>query len=102
MINAILTGLLTFLQNVIDVLLTPIDLIFANLFPDLTKYIGIFNNFLTKYIPPTLSWANNLLPPLTRELFGIYLLIMIGLGTAVLSVHAYTFIYRIIQKIKLW
>lgn len=102
MINAILTGILTFLQNVINLLLTPIDLIFVNLFPSVSKYILIFENFLNDYIPTTLSWANNLLPPITQELLGIYLIIMIGMGTAVLSVHAYTFIYRIIQKIKLW
>lgn len=102
MINAILTGILTLLQRIINLLLTPIDLIFVNLFPNLSRYIDIFGNFLNDYIPSTLAWANNLLPPITQELIGIYLFIMIGMGTAVLSVHAYTFIYRIIQKIKLW
>lgn len=102
MINAILTGIFTFLQNVINILLTPIDLIFTTLFPNVSKYISIFENFLQNYIPSTLAWANNLLPPITQELLGIYLTIMIGLATAVLSVHAYTFIYRLIQKIKLW
>lgn len=102
MINAIISGFMTFLQSTINLLLAPIDILCSNLMPNLSKYINMFNNFLDGYIPNTLAWVNNLLPPITQELLGIYLTLMIGLASTILAVHTYVFIYHIIQKIKLW
>ena len=44
MIKAIINGILNILMKVIDIVLTPINLLFDNLFPDVGNMISTFNN----------------------------------------------------------
>lgn len=102
MLNAILTGLLSFLQQIISLILSPIDALITNILPDLSVYIGSFNQVLTQYVGPVVGWVANMLPPITSNLVIAYVSFVILLGTAIITVHGITLIYSIIQKIKMW
>ena len=102
MIQAILNGIFTLVNSSISLVLTPIDALFSNLFPDLSYYVGIVDNFLFTTLPPYVNWFINLFPPIFKSLFGLYLTFLLSLGAVIISVHTYVYVYRLIQKIKWW
>ncbi len=102
MIQAILNGVFSLVNSAISMVLTPIDSLFSHLFPDISNYISIVNNFFTSTLPPYVNWFVNLFPPTFKSLFGLYLTFLLSLGVVIISVHTYVYVYRLIQKIKWW
>lgn len=102
MFKTIMDGLMVLIQGLISLLLAPIDAILIALFPDITSFIDVYELVIQTYIAPTVSYVYAILPPLTRSLVLVYCTFMIALGTAIITYHAFTYIYRLIQKIKFW
>lgn len=102
MINAIFSGLFKVLNYLIDLILTPLNLLVSNIFPDFSQMIGSFTTAVDTYIGPTLSYFFSMLPDVTRYLLFIYLSLMIGYYTISVSAFAITKIWTLIQKIKVW
>lgn len=72
MINALLSGILTFIYNVGNVFTAPINAIISTAFPDLSNFLGTITNVLNM-ISGVLAWFINLIPPVTRALILLIL-----------------------------
>ena len=72
MINAILSGLLTFIYNVGNVFTAPVNAIISTAFPDLSNFLSVITNVLNM-ISSVIAWFLNLIPPITRALILLIL-----------------------------
>lgn len=105
MINAIFNGLLTFMANLVGILLTPIDLIITNAFPDLASGISDFSSDIgniISMISSIFSYFFNILPFKTQNMLLLYITLLIGFYTITISIHAVLKIIKIIKAIKIW
>ena len=102
MIKSIINGLLNVLMKVIDIVLTPINLLFDNLFPSASDLISTFSTFVTTYIGGTLSYFFSLLPPIFRGLLITFFTFVIAYYGIYYTYVTIKKIFDIIQKIKLW
>lgn len=102
MIKAIINGILNLCMKVIDIVLTPINLLFDNLFPDVGNMISTFSTFVNKYVGGTLSYFFSLLPPIFRGLLITFLTFVIAYYGVYYTYIGIKKIFDIIQKIKLW
>ena len=50
MVKALLNGFLKMLISVVNLILTPINALFENLFPSMTNAISQFNTFVNTYV----------------------------------------------------
>lgn len=103
MIRAIINGILSLVQGLINIILIPVNLLIEPLFPDsITNAISNFNTFLTTYVGGAIGWFSNLFPPIFKSLVGIALTFMIGYYAFVWTYTAIVKIWNVIQKIKFW
>lgn len=102
MIKAIINGILNILMKVIDIVLTPLNLLFDNLFPNVGSMISTFNTFVTTYIGGTLSYFFSILPPIFRGLLVTFLTFVIAYYGVYYTYLAIKKIFDVIQKVKLW
>lgn len=102
MIKAIINGLLKLIMSILNVFLLPINLLFENLFPDMTNALGTFNTFINTYVGGTLSYFFSILPPIFRGLLVIWFTFLISYYTIYYTYHGLIKIWGIIQKIKFW
>lgn len=85
MINAILSGVLTFLTQIIHILLTPINLAIQTLVPDLENAFALINQFwalITTYTDFVISYTG-----FTANVVSIIILLIIANISIPLSVH---------------
>lgn len=102
MIKALLNGILSMLTKVVDIVLTPINLLVANIFPNSGYIINQFDNFVNTYLGSSLAWFFQLLPRLFRNMLAIYLTFVITYYGIYYSYVAIKKIFEVIQKVKLW
>lgn len=102
MAKIIFKVLLKFIKSVVNIIMTPINLLIVNLFPDLSSLVSNFNQIVGTYVGNGLSWFAHLLPPMTKNLIILYLGILISYYTITISVHAVIKVIHIIKKIKIW
>lgn len=102
MIKAIINGILNILMKVIDIVLTPLNLLFDNLFPNVGSMINTFNSFVSTYIGGGLSYFFSMLPPIFRGLLVLFLTFVIAYYGVYYTYIGIKKIFDIIQKIKLW
>lgn len=102
MINAILKGLLKIITTLLDTLLYPINVLFANVFPDMTSAIQTFTQFINSYVGNNLTWFFNLFPPIFRSLLVLWFTFLISYYTIRFTYITAIKIFNIIQKIKFW
>lgn len=102
MIKAIINGILKLLVKVIDILLTPLNLLFENLFPDVSDMISTFSTFVNRYIGGGLRYFFNLFPPIFRGLVVTFITFIIAYYGVYYTYIGIKKIFDIIQKVKLW
>lgn len=102
MAKAIFKVLLKFIKSVVGIVLAPINLAVANLFPNLSNMINTFNTAVSRYVGSGLSWFAHLLPPGVKQLVGVYLLFLIAYYGVVITVHGIIKVINIIKAIKIW
>lgn len=102
MIKALINGILNLLLKVADIILTPLNLLFENLFPNVSNMISTFSTFVNTYIGGALSYFFNLLPPIFRGLLITFLTFVIAYYGVYYTYVAIKKIFEVIQKIKLW
>ena len=102
MIKALLNGILKLAMKLVNIILTPINLLIANLFPNMATAIATFNSFVNTYIGNSLSWFFSLLPPIFRGLLVTWFTFVIAYYGFIYTYKAIIKIYQIIQKIKVW
>lgn len=102
MIKAIINGILNLLMKIIDIVLTPLNLLFENVFPDVSNMISTFSTFVNTYIGGALSYFFNLFPPIFRTLLITFFTFVIAYYGIYYTYLAIKKLFDIIQKIKLW
>lgn len=102
MIKALLNGILGLAKKLIVIVLTPINLLIANLFPDMASAITTFNNFVNQYIGGSLSYFFSLLPPTFKTLLVLWFTFVIAYYGFIYTYKGIIKIYEVIQKIKVW
>lgn len=102
MAKAIFKVLFKVITAVLNVILSPINLLVANLFPSFSTMISNFNSLVSTYVGSGLAWFSNIIPPMTLSLIVLYLTILISFYTISFTVHGIVKIFHIIQKIKFW
>ena len=102
MIKALLNGILGLAKKLITIVLTPINLLVANLFPNMANAITTFNTFINTYIGGSLSYFFSLLPPTFRSLLVLWFTFVIGYYGFIYTYKGIIKIYEVIQKIKVW
>lgn len=102
MIKAILNGILKMIAKVLDIFLTPINLLIENLFPDMSNAISTFVTFISTYLGNGLSYFFGLLPPLFRNTLIIWITFVIGYYGVYYTYVGILKIWNVIQKLKFW
>lgn len=102
MIKAILNGILNALTGVVSFLLTPLNLLVANLFPDMSSTIATFNNFVDTYFGNNLTYFFSMFPPIFKSLLVLFITFSIGYYTVHFTYTALVKIFNVIQKVKFW
>ena len=102
MIKALLNGILGLAKKLIVLVLTPINALVVNLFPNMANAITTFNTFVNTYIGGTLSYFFSLFPPTFRGLLVIWFTFVIAYYGFIYTYKGIIKIYEVIQKIKVW
>lgn len=102
MIKALINGILKLVIKVLDIVLTPINLLFVNLFPDVSSMISTFNNFVNTYVGNGLSYFFSMLPPIFKGLLVSFFTFVIAYYGIYYTYIGIKKIFEIIQKIKFW
>ena len=102
MAKAIFKVFLKFIKSIVDIFLTPINLLVVNLFPDLSSLINTFNSTVSNVIGSTLGWFAHLLPPTTKSIVLLYLAILVAYYTITITVHGIIKVIHIIKQLKIW
>lgn len=105
MAKAIFKALLTLIANIVSVILTPINLLVANAFPDFTSYLNVFKTYVVHLVAQCLGFYNyflNIFPNNIRGLINLYLSILVIKYTVTLSIHVIVKVIKIIKAIKIW
>lgn len=100
--KALMNVIMKLVTSVINIVLTPVNLLLEPLFPEsLSNAITNFSNLLNR-IGSIISWIANLFPPIFKELLLLALGITITYYTIAWSYTLIVKIYNVIQKIKFW
>lgn len=102
MIKAILNGLLNMAMAVITFLLTPVNALVQNAFPDMANAIATFNNFVDTYFGSNLTYFFSMFPPIFKSLLVLFITFSIGYYTIHFTYTALVKIFNVIQKVKFW
>lgn len=102
MIKAILKGILNMIVKLVDLFLLPINLIFKNLFPDMSNAIAQFTSFVNNYVGSVFSYFFSIFPPIFRSILVIWITFLITYYTIHFTYITAIKVWNIIQKIKFW
>lgn len=102
MFKALLNGILNTITSILNLVLTPVNALFDNLFPDMSSAISNFNNFVNTYIGNNLAWFWNLLPPIFKNLLIVWFTFVVAYYGIYYTYKAFIKIWEVIQKIKFW
>lgn len=102
MAKAIFNVFFGIIKKVVELFLTPINLLVVGLFPNLATIINAFNNAVQIFLGGGLSYFFNLIPPTSRLLIQLYLSILIAYYGIIFSYHTILKVIHIIKKIKVW
>lgn len=102
MAKAIFNVLFKIIKVVLDVGLSPVNLLVANLFPDFAILLSTFNNNVSRYVGGMLGYFSYMIPSTTKSLIVLYLTFLISYYSISYAVYAVIKIFKIIQRIKFW
>lgn len=102
MIKALLNGLLSALTGVVSFLLTPLNSLVSNLFPNMASAIATFNSFVSNYLGSNLSYFFSMFPPIFKSLLVLFLTFCGAYYTVYFTYIAIVKIFNVIQRVKFW
>lgn len=104
MAQAILSALLNFIIAIVNVVLTPINLLIANLFPDFSTMLTNFNDAILILGGNAMKFITTIIRffPIFSNCIVIYLTFLITYYTISISAHAILKIWKVIKAIKIW
>lgn len=102
MIKGLLNGILKALSTVVGFILTPLNSLVANLFPNMASTIATFNNFVNTYFGSNLTYFFSMFPPIFKGLLSLFLTFCVTYYTVHYTYIAIVKVFAVIQKIKFW
>ena len=72
MAKAIFTVFFNVIKSLVSIILTPINLLVVNLFPDFTSLINTFNSAVATFLGSKLTYFFYILPPNARNMVIFY------------------------------
>lgn len=102
MIKAILNGILKIITSLVGFILSPLNSLISNLFPNMANAIGTFNTFVNNYFGSNLTFFFSMFPPIFKTLLVLFISFAISYYTIHYSYIAIVKIFNVIQKIKFW
>lgn len=88
--------------NLTSVVLSPVDILVNNLFPNMTIYISSFNIFVSQYIGNTISYFSSMLPPMTRNVIAMWISFLIVYYTVSWTYSLILKGSNVVKKLKFW
>lgn len=101
MFNAIISGLLGLLATVLQVIVSPINLVITNALPDLSDKIVETSNVISGVFD-SITWALGLIPPQVQAILLFIISVEIAKHTIYISTHTLLSVWNVFQKIKFW
>lgn len=102
MFKALFNVLFSVIKGIVSVILAPINLLVANLVPDVSTMIGTFNTAVNTFFTNTLNYFFSMLPPHCRTFILLYLTFLVAYYTISFTVHGIVKVYKIIKAVKIW
>lgn len=102
MIKAIFNGLMTLVQNILNVVFLPINLIFASIFPDFSTQVSNFNNSFGNMLNRFGGYIGGMIPPATKTIIILWLTFLIAYYGIIWTYWLAVRTWSIIKKIKFW
>lgn len=102
MAKAIFNVFFGVIKAIVNVILTPVNLLITGLFPSLATILNSFNSAISIYLGGGLSYFFNLIPPTSRTLILLWVSIIIAYYGIIFSYHLIMKIITIIKRIKVW
>ena len=102
MAKAIFNVFFKIIKKIVEIFLTPINLLVVNLFPNLSNIITTFNNAVSTLIGGTIGYFSSILPPITRTIILLWFSILISYYGVLFPIHVVMKVIEIIKKIKVW
>lgn len=105
MIGALISGLFNFLlgllSTVIQIVVTPLNLLISNALPDLAQGLtAVGSGFATLFT--LFDWVLSLIPPPLLWVFAFSFTIRLLVTSLSISTHALIKVWNVLQKIKFW
>lgn len=101
MIKEILNGILNMLSYIVNLVLTPINLLIENIFPDLNDLILAFEDICWD-VRNVAKYFFSLIPTMTRNLIFIWITFIIAYYGVIYTYLGIKKIWEVIQKLKFW
>lgn len=101
MIQAIFRFLLNLLATLVQIVVSPINLLFVNLLPNVSDKITQVNNGINSLFAG-MGWALGLLPPGVLPVLIFIITIEIAKHTIWANSHMIIKVWQVLQKIKFW
>lgn len=102
MLNAIFTFLFNIITGLANIVLSPLNSLFVNFFPNFSEMINKLTITIHTYASVNFHWFSLLIPPTTKELIKIWLAFLIAYYTLSFTIHAIAKVFDIIRRIKFW
>jgi len=101
LISAFFNFLLTIIMTIIQLICTPLNLLFENVFPDFSDKLSTISSALDTAFS-SVSWAISICPPMVRSTLLFIFTIELSLLVIMRSSHATSKVWSILQKLKFW
>lgn len=102
MFKALFNVLFKVISGIVNVVLSPINLLVSNLLPDFAEMVASWYYVLNNIIGNGFTYFFSILPPHCRNYIIIYLTFLISFYTVSISAHAILKVYTIIKNMKVW
>lgn len=102
MAKALFSVLFKVIKGIATVVLTPINALVSNLFPDFSTLISTFNTAVGTFFTSSLNYFFHILPPNCRMFVLLWITLLIAFYTFSITAHAILKVYTIIKNIKIW
>jgi len=102
MLQMFLDGFLNALGAVLDFVLSPLNSLIDNIFPDMSNAIILFTQFIGTYVGGLLAYFGNFIPPYTKTIIILWLVFLISYHSIVWAYTLIVKLWNLIQKLKFW
>lgn len=101
-IVALFENLFILISNVIDFILTPLNAIIDNFFPNVATAINAFVSMTDNFFNSGFIWLLHFVPPITKTMLLLWITFEVSYYGIIWSYTLFIKVYNLIQKIKFW